>query len=540
MKRKEDEHLEFKEAKGGFHFEKLVKYCAALANEGGGVIVLGVTDTPPRIVVGTRAFSDLERTKAGLVDRLRLRIEAEQILHDDGRVLLFKVPPRPAGMPVHHMGTYWMRGGDSLVPMTQDMLKRVFEETGPDFSAGICNGASFSDLDPLAIERFRELWQKKSGGQSLSKLSDEQLLEDAELIVDGAVTYAALILFGSKRPLGKYLAQAEVIFEYRSSEASVPFQQRVEWREGFFLYFEDLWTTISLRNEVQQFRDGLFVWDIPTFNESVVREVILNAIGHRDYRLGGSIFVRQYPRRLELVSPGGFPPGITPENILWRQNPRNRRIAEAFARCGLVERSGQGANCMFEECVKESKPRPDFTGTDDYQVSVSLLGEVQDPRFLKFIELVGNEKQISFSTENLIVLDLVHREQKIPAELKVFLNDLKNCGIVETVSRGRGTRYILSRRLYGFIGKKGEYTRRRGLDREMSKELVLKHIRDNKAEGSRLQELMQVLRGYSRYQVQALLRELKAAGLIHCVGRTSSAKWYPLQARNRSDDPGTQ
>src|SRR5208282_1514979 len=83
-----------------FHFDKLVKYCAALANEGGGSIILGVTDKPPRRVVGSTAFAELERTKAGLIDRLRLRIEAEEIAHPDGRVLVFTAPSRPIGMPV--------------------------------------------------------------------------------------------------------------------------------------------------------------------------------------------------------------------------------------------------------------------------------------------------------------------------------------------------------------------------------------------------------------------------------------------------------
>src|SRR5262245_44942812 len=65
---RENEHLEFKEAKAGFHFEKLVKYCAALANEGGGSIILGVSDKRPRRVVGSQAFAELERTKAGLTE----------------------------------------------------------------------------------------------------------------------------------------------------------------------------------------------------------------------------------------------------------------------------------------------------------------------------------------------------------------------------------------------------------------------------------------------------------------------------------------
>ena len=72
MNDQEGEQLEFKEAKTSFHFEKLVKYCIALANEGGGKMILGVTDKLPRKVVGSRAFSNFERTKAGLNEQLRL------------------------------------------------------------------------------------------------------------------------------------------------------------------------------------------------------------------------------------------------------------------------------------------------------------------------------------------------------------------------------------------------------------------------------------------------------------------------------------
>ena len=134
MDSKESERLEFKEAKQNFHFEKLVKYCAALANDGGGKIILGINDKMPRRVVGCHAFNQLERTKAGLIDRLRLRIEGEEIALPEGRVLIFHVPSRPIGTPIQYEGAYWMRAGEDLVPMTPDMLRSVFDEAGPDFS----------------------------------------------------------------------------------------------------------------------------------------------------------------------------------------------------------------------------------------------------------------------------------------------------------------------------------------------------------------------------------------------------------------------
>ena len=69
----ETEHVEFKEAKNRYDFEELVGYCCALANEGGGSIILGVTDKAPRRIVGTLAFDQPDRTKIGLFERIRER-----------------------------------------------------------------------------------------------------------------------------------------------------------------------------------------------------------------------------------------------------------------------------------------------------------------------------------------------------------------------------------------------------------------------------------------------------------------------------------
>lgn len=361
MRATENETLEFKQAQKQFDSEKLTRYCVALANEGGGKLILGIADKPPRQVVGTSAFPNIGKTRAQLLDRLHLRIDLEEVFHPAGRVLVVHVPSRPIGRPVEYRGAYWMRSDEALVPMTPEKLQQIFAEAEPDFSAQICETAAFEDLDLQAIETFRKKWHRKSGNDEILHISPEQMLEDAELICEGRITYAALILLGSHKALGRHLAQAEVVFEYRSRETSLPYQQRKEFRKGFFLYYDDLWSIINLRNDEYQYQDGLFLLTIPSFNELVIREAILNAISHRDYRHAGSVFIKQYPSKIEFISPGGFPPGITPENILWKQNPRNRRIAEAFAKCGMVERSGQGANRMFELCARESKPPPDFS-----------------------------------------------------------------------------------------------------------------------------------------------------------------------------------
>ena len=251
IRRKESENLEFKSAKNKYDFENLCRYCAALSNEGGGEIVLGVTDAPPRQIVGSAVFSDLEDTKYRLLANLHLRIDALELRIPEGRVLVFRAPPRPIGYPIRYQNIYWMRSGSSLIAMTPEKLQQIFAESGPDYSAEICQAATIKDLDGEAISRFRALWQRRTRNAEISKLQDAALLEAAELTVDGKVTLASLVLFGTSQALGRYLAQSEVIFEYRGNEASIPYQQRQEFREGFLLWFDRIWELINLRNDVQ-------------------------------------------------------------------------------------------------------------------------------------------------------------------------------------------------------------------------------------------------------------------------------------------------
>jgi ATP-dependent DNA helicase RecG len=485
----ENEHIEFKEAKSSFSSEKLAEYTIALANERGGLLILGISDKKPRKIVGTKAFEELNKIKIHLMDKTHLRVETEEAFTTQGRVLVFHIPSRPIGMPLHINGRYLMRSGESLISMPPDMLQKIFNEAGPDFTAEICSGANLSDLDFAAIKDFRRRWVRKSGNKTIDSLSVKQLLTDAELLVGGKLTYAALILFGTHQALGRFLSQSELIFEYRANDVSGPAQQRVEYRCGFFTFYDELWKTIDLRNTNQHFQDGLFIWNIKTFNESAIREAILNAASHRDYRMAGSVYIRQYPERIEICSPGGLPQGITFENILWEQAPRNRRLAEACSWCGLVERSGQGMNRIFETCILESKGVPDFTHSDSDHFWITLHGKIQHPEFLRVLEKIGQDRVRSFSADDLIVLQNVYDNRPIKDNFSRNVNTLLEEGLLERAPKSSGHRLILARKLYAAIGQKGVHTRKKGLDRETQKALLLKHIKANENEGTKLEEL---------------------------------------------------
>jgi ATP-dependent DNA helicase RecG len=523
----EGTRLEFKEAKSRYDFDKLLQYCVALANEGGGKIVLGVTDRRPRVIVGTTAFDEPGRTEAGLHQRLSHRIPVEELNLPEGRVLVVHVPARLPGTAWQIDGRYLKRAGDDLANLGDAELKAIFAETGPDFSAEVCNAATLADLAPAAIAVFRTRWAQKTGDERKAGWTDADVLTNSELLVDGGVTYAALILFGTRSALGRHLAQAELVFEYRSSEASGPAANREEYREGFLAWHDALWTRINLRNDRQSYQDGLFRLEVSTFDEVQVREALLNAVAHRDYRLGGSVFVRQFSQRLEVVSPGGFPPGITAANVLDQQNPRNRRLAEALGRCGLIERSGQGMNLMFERAILQGKPLPDFAGTSEHEVRLCLNGLIGDPAFVRFMERLGEETLRGLSTHDFLVLDHLHRDRPLSEALRARLPRLVEMGAIESTGRGRATRYLLSQRLYEAMGAKGVYSRKLGLDRETNKALLRRHIERNKAKGARMEEFRQVLPALVRSEIQVLLRELAVEQVIHKQGVTRAARWYP-------------
>ena len=244
--------------------------------------------------MGSSAFPNIADLKRDQSQRARLNIEADEIEHPDGRVVVVTVPPRPIRVPhsrrltaspvarprsstmevpIQYKGAYWMRRDESVVAMPPEVLRAIFDEAHPDHSAQVCQNATLDDLNADAIDRFRAMWQQQSDNEMLSTVSRRQLLFDAELIDDREhVTYAALILLGEPHAVARHLAQAETIFEYRSSSATIPYEQRVEFKRGFFLYFDKLWENINLRNEVFQYTDGLLRFEIPAINEAVAHE----------------------------------------------------------------------------------------------------------------------------------------------------------------------------------------------------------------------------------------------------------------------------
>jgi len=181
--RSETQNLEFKEAKRQYDNKKLYKYCVAIANEGGGNLLLGIEDKPPRKVIGSAAFNDPVGMATKLFKAVGFRVDIEEVCHPDGRVVVFHIPPRPKGTAYHYEGAYLMRSGDALMPMSEDQLRKIFSEGLPDWLEEVAlNGLSGQDvvrlLDTQAYFDLLELPYPTDQQGVLARLRSERLIQE--------------------------------------------------------------------------------------------------------------------------------------------------------------------------------------------------------------------------------------------------------------------------------------------------------------------------------------------------------------------------
>ena len=406
LKESED-HIEFKEAKRDFNYNggkhtdpKERRYCilgyvAALANEGGGRLVFGMHDHRPHNVVGTTfEQGNLGALEDAVYEKMRIRVRIDEVFEpsedakDRKRVIIFNVPSRPIGKMLKFEGVPLMRTGESLREMSDEEMFKILSEQEPDFSAKVCEGLTMDDLDRKSIVVMKQKYAEKNENPGFESVSDEQALSDLDLLVDGQLNYAALVLLGKSKAIRKYMPQNNVVIEYRNDPASIQYDGRVEIQQPLFLAIEEIWTYInqpSLNPQVH-FSENAYIFDIKLFNKETVREAVLNAITHRSMIVQNDVVIKQSPSELTITNAGGFPIGVDKSNVLTvNSTPRSKRLAEVLQKTGLVEKSGQGVDKMFTNCIMEAKPLPDFSATDNYQVSLILRTEIRDVPFLVYI-----------------------------------------------------------------------------------------------------------------------------------------------------------
>lgn len=536
-KLRETEHkVEFKQAKQDFNFaggshadpkerrKCVLGYVVALANEGGGLLVLGIKEKKelPHEIVGTSFAED----KTGALEdeiykRLEIRVEIEELFENDKRVLVFKIPSRPLGSTLKFEGVPLMRIGDSLRVMSDNEIFRILSERAPDFSATVCEGLTFEDLDSEAIALMKAGYAKKQKNPSFETLPDKQVLTDLGLLKDGKYNYAALILLGKREALREYLPNAEVIIEYRLNHSMIPYTARKEFQESLFTVMDKIWAYINqpASNPLLHVRHKFTIYDIPAFNEDAIREAVLNAIGHRLWRDLSSVVIKQYPDSINIINSGGFPSGVTKDNILTvSSQPRNKRVMEVLEKTGQVERAGQGVDKIYYNCLMEGKPLPDYSHTDEYQVDLCLRAKIVDEAFYIFVNEIQDRRTNKLNVFDLLTLDKVR--QGISTDLfEESVEKLQREGLIKSQSSA-DKKHVLGD-LYYEVAKQPAYIkeyRARDLQIvagcfEKAKEVIMKDF------------VVAFNNQLSRGQIKYLILKLEEEKLITQIGEGRTTRY---------------
>lgn len=504
----------------------ILGYVTALCNEKGGSLVIGMEDKYPHKVVGTKQNENSTgELEANIYRDTGIRPHIYELYEDEterkGRVLVIDVPPRPAGTVFKFEDVPLMRVGEELKPMSDEVYLSIIQESEPDFSQQICRGATLDDLNSDALSVLKEKYARKQNNPMFLTLSNGQILSDLKLITDEGVTNAAIILLGKEDFIKRVYPQASVMLEYRHSESQITFDNRISYSQPFFIMIDRLWHDIDLRNGKFQIKEGPYIFDVPYFNEEVIRESINNAITHRDYTRHSETVIKQYPQKLIVTNAGGFPHGVTIDNILTvPSTPRNRLLADVLSKTGIVERSGQGVDKIFYRTLSEGKEAPDYSGSDAFNVELILSAIIQDKAFALFIESVQQNlaEDNKLSVFEIVVLDKIRRNEKTTALDKAVIKQLMDRNLIEKRGKTNGIHYILCRSYYEFTGNTAEYSKKSDWNTSQVTSIIIPFL--TKYNKAKMGDFVKLLDGHlTRRQVRVYIQHMVDQNILTASGK---------------------
>ncbi len=537
--------VEFKSDRKRLSDNDLVEAVVCLANAEGGELWLGVEDD------GTPTGLHAEHLQlAGLGGLVAARtspsvaVTVTPVFLGGVNVAHIAVPKGSAEVSTSG-GVYLRRrikhdGTPECAPMLpHDRASRTAHFGLADASALPVAGATLADLDPLERERLRQSVQQYGGDRVLLDLDDEAL--DGALGLTArqangmrAPTLTGLLLVGREQALRDLVPTHEFAFQVLAREAvgfnefrRFPLLKALDWLETNFRPY----------NPEHEIQVGLFRVPVPRVDFGAFREAVANALVHRDYHRLGAVHVRLDDGGLTISNPGGLVDGVTLANLLTTEpRPRNRALADAMKRVGVVERSGRGVDKIYRGMLRFGRPEPDYRRTDSQNVVLRLATVDADEAFLKLVVAEEGRLGTSLPIDSLIALaalrelkrltseDLAAHIQRDIAQAKRTLETLLAAGLVQAHGATKGRTYTLSPGVYMADGNKAAYTRQAGFSALQHEQLVLNYARQH---GSiRRSEVVELCR-LTAPQSRDLLKRLKVAGQLVQHGERRGA-YYTL------------
>ena len=530
----ESEVVEFKRAENSFDFDDLGKYFSALSNEANlrglefAWLIFGY-DEKKHTIVGT-SFKDGEgalnklkhdfsqHTTDGQTYREIVPIEVE-----GKRVLMFKIPASPRNIVMKWKGIAYGRDGESLKPLNQSKQDEIRHQTPePDWSAEIVPNATIDDLDEVAIAKAKMMFKKvhnRIPAEEVNKWSTEEFLSKCELMVDGKLCRAAIILLGKMFSDSKLRpAVAEVTWTLRDEKKDVVDYEH--FSVPFILTVDEILAKIHNLTLREMPGGTLFPDTMKQYDDYTIREALHNCIAHQDYTLQQRINLVENPGFLYYANGGSFIPG-TLENALETQGPqrffRNTCLCRAMVHFNMIDTVSRGIKKMFTNQMERRFPMPDYEiSNEKKEVAVRIYGNTINERYTKLLK-----ENSSLTLHDCISLDAIQKGHRIDEEIA---QDLLKRGLIE----GEAPNYTISLGVAKASRQLTSYTKVKGLERDKIKQMILQYIQNTGTEGAKRDAIMEYLEGtlpsrntkdQNTELISNILREMKDENIIVLKGR---------------------
>lgn len=539
--------VEFKSDRKRLSDTDLVEAVVCLANAEGGELWLGVEDdgAPTGLhaehlhVAGLGGLVAARTSPSLTVTVTPVNLRGVNVAH-------IAVPKGSAEVATSG-GVYVRRrikhdGTPECAPMLpHDRASRAAHFGLSDASAQPVANGTPADLDPLERERLRQSVQQYGGDRVLLDLDDEALDGALGLMArqpDGTrvPTLTGLLLIGRETSLRELLPTHEFAFQVLAGEAvgfnefrRFPLLKALDWLETNFRPY----------NPEQEIQVGLFRVPVPKVDLGAFREAVANALVHRDYHRLGAVHVRLDDEGMTISNPGGLVDGVTLANLLTTEpRPRNRTLADAMKRVGVVERSGRGVDKIYRGMLRFGRPQPDYRRTDSQNVVLQMATVDADQAFLRLVIEEEGRRGRDLPIDSLIALaalreakrltaeELALHIQRDPIQAKRTLEALVGAGLVQPHGGTPRTRsFTLAAALYGTArADKAAYTRQVGLATLNHEQMVMQYVKQHGR--VRRADVVELCR-LSDDQAKQLLQRLKSAGQLQQQGVRGGAYYTP-------------
>ncbi len=533
----ESDRIEFKQCDPSVKrtLEILADAVVCLVNAQGGHIILGVADVGggPSAVTGVPADYTVDIVARGVFNRTRppLSVAVDEMLHGSQRVMHLTIP-KGVTFYSNAKGTSTRRVGGECRPFPPEEQRQALASRGLYDWSGQPSAGDVADLDPVEMARLRRLLSV-AGKSEIARQEDARLLTELRLLIDGILTWAGLLLLGTGDALARLLPTYGYGYQYRQSPGAES-GSRLREARPILAAVEQLIDVIESRRAVHPLNvAGGVQLQLPDYPSPAVRELIVNALVHRDFEVTGTIEVEHSPERLMVSSPGGLVYGVTPENILTHPStPRNRLLMETVTMLQVAERTGQGVDRAYREMLRSGKPPPSY---EDHETRVvaRLDGGVGNDAFVRFLNSDFMESSLTVDVEILLAIahlrthksitaiELAPQIQRSQGDAHRVLALLADRGLIapsRRTARQAVPRYALTAEALTAMGRAVAYHRSTGDDRDQK---VMEHVDEY---GYITNQTLRRLFDLNVYQARDFLKDLQRRGLLQKLDDRSGGR----------------